>query len=234
MKFLPAFFIAMALAVPASASPLIEPHMRIKPSRERDGKVVALTFDACTGKADERILQTLIEHKIASTIFVTARWLKCNPQAIADMKSHPELFEIENHGAKHLPAVDVPMDVFGIKAAGSPQAVKTEVENGAAAVKATFGKDPTWYRGAAAQYNQSAINLISKLNFNVAGFSLAGDGGASFSEKRAAQTIGNAKSGDVIIAHINQPLKPAGAGVVEGILKLQSEGFVFLKLNEAF
>lgn len=234
MRFLPAFFIAMALTVPALASPLIEPHMHIKPSRERNGKVVALTFDACTGKVDERILRALIDNKIPSTIFVTARWLKRNPQAIADIKAHPELFEIENHGAKHVPAVDVPMDVFGIKAAGSPQALKDEVENGAAAVKTTFGYNPIWYRGAAAQYNQSAITLITKMNFKLAGFSLSGDGGASFSEARAANTISAAKSGDVIIAHINQPTKPAGAGVVEGLLKLQSQGFVFLKLNEAF
>ncbi len=234
MKFMSAFFIGFLLVSSAMATSLIEPHMHIKPSREHDGKVVALTFDACTGKVDERILQTLIDHKIHSTIFVTARWLRRNPQAIAEIKAHQELFEIENHGAKHLPAVDVPMDVFGIKAAGSPQAVKNEVENGAAAVKTTFGYNPIWYRGAAAQYNQSAITLITKMNFKLAGFSLSGDGGASFSEARAANTISAAKSGDVIIAHINQPTKPAGAGVVEGLLKLQSEGFVFLKLNEAF
>jgi hypothetical protein len=32
--------------------------------------------------------------------------------------------------------------------------------------------------------------------------------------------------------HFNQPKKPAGAGVIEGILKLKAAGFVFLRLED--
>jgi peptidoglycan/xylan/chitin deacetylase (PgdA/CDA1 family) len=234
MKNRPIFIFIAYLSTATQAATLTEPHMRIKPSRERDGKVVALTFDACTGKVDERILQVLIDNKIHATIFVTARWLKRNPQAIEQIKANKDLFEIENHGAQHLPAVDMPMDVFGIAAAGSPDAVAAEVEDGAAKVQEVFDNWPHWFRGATAQYNSSAIELIKELNFDVAGFSLSGDGGASFSTAHAARVIAAAKNGDVIIAHINQPLKPAGAGVAEGILQLKAQGFEFLKLDEAF
>lgn len=215
----------------AYAETLLDPHMTIAKG-QYEGPRVALTFDACTGKVDDRILSALIANQIPSTIFVTARWLKRNPKAVAEIKAHPELFEIENHGAKHLPAIDVPMTVFGLQAAGSPEALQTEIDGGALAVLTSFDTAPHWYRGATALYTASSERLIAEMNFKLAGYSLSGDGGAGFSEHRTAKTIAAAQDGDVIIAHINQPTKPAGAGVVEGILKLKAAGYLFLTLNE--
>jgi peptidoglycan/xylan/chitin deacetylase (PgdA/CDA1 family) len=54
---------------------------------------VALTLDACSGQTDMRILNTLVENHIPSTIFVTGRWLKRNAEALAVLKAHPDLFE---------------------------------------------------------------------------------------------------------------------------------------------
>lgn len=234
MMFAP-LFLAAALVIPLppdSTRGLIEYHMHMEPSD--GGKRVALTFDACTGKVDERILKALVDNNIKATIFVTARWLKRNLAAIATLKTHSNLFEIENHGAKHLPAVDVPMNVFNLVAAGSPEAVKAEIEGGDTAVKSAFGTTPHWYRGAAAEYTKSSLELIHTLNFRPAGFSLSGDGGASWSMSRAAKAVAGARDGDVIIAHINQPTNPAGAGVVEGMLKLKAEGFSFVTLDMGF
>ena len=196
------------------------------------GPRVALTFDACSGAVDERILQALIENQIRATIFASARWLKRNPIAVAQLNAHSDLFEVENHGARHVPAVDVPMQVYGLKAAGSPQAVANEVTGGAAAVKQATGVEPKWFRGAAGKYTATSILQISEMHFRLAGYSLIGDGGATFSKARAASTISRARDGDVIISHINQPTRPAGAGVIEGILKLRDRGFVFLRLED--
>jgi len=232
MRFLPALLFGLLLARPAFAAGLIEYHMHMPPG---DGaKRVALTFDACTGKVDERILNALVENRIKATIFVTARWLKRNPKAIETLKANGDLFEIENHGAKHLPAVDVPRDVFGLKSAGSPQAVATEVEGGAAALKAAFGSQPTWYRGAAAIYTATTMEQVKTLGFKLGGFSFSGDGGATWPAGHTEKVISAAKDGDVIIAHFNQPTRPAGVGVVKGILKLKADGFSFVTLSEGF
>ena len=210
---------------------LIEPQLTIN-TGETSAPHVALTFDACSGQVDQRILQTLIDNKINATIFVTARWLKRNPTAVETIKQHQELFEIENHGANHVPAVDFPTTVFSLKAAGSPQAVRDEVQGGAQAIEKAFGGKPVWFRGATGHYTAESEKLITAMNFKIAGYSLIGDGGASFSTAHAAKVISQAQNGDVIVAHMNQPLKPAGAGVVEGILKLKTAGFVFVKLND--
>jgi len=37
----------------------------------------------------------------------------------------------------------------------------------------------------------------------------------------------------VILAHVNQPKRSAGLGVVTGILKLRAEGYRFMRLDEA-
>ena len=221
------------MAEPASASNLIEYHMHMAHS-EAGTKLVALTFDACMGKTDDRILNALVDNNIKATIFVTARWLKYNARAIAILKAHPEIFEIENHGAQHLTAIDEQKDVYGLKPAGSPDAVAAEVEDGAAAVQANFGHWPQWYRGAGAIYTNSAIDLVTALDFKLGGFSMSGDGGASWTAAHAEHAIAKAQDGDVIIAHINQPTRPAGEGVVDGILKLKAENFTFVTLDTAF
>ncbi|MEO9166907.1 MAG: polysaccharide deacetylase family protein [Aestuariivirga sp.] len=232
MKFIISSAILIALGGQANASTLIEYHMHMAPSAE--GKRVALTFDACMGKVDERILSTLLDNNIKATIFVTGRWLKRNAPTIAILKAHPELFEIENHGAQHLAAVDEPVLIYGQRSAGSPDGVKREVLGGAAAAKAAFGIDTTWFRGSTAEYTKSSMDEIKALGFKLAGFTFTGDGGALFSSEHAARIIAKAQDGDVIITHINQPGRAAGTGVAEGILRLKAEGFTFVKLDEGF
>lgn len=223
--------LALALASPALAgTKLVEPRLTL-PASARQQPHVALTLDACSGKTDDRIVTALIDNNIPATVFVTARWLKRNAPALKLVLAHPDLFEIENHGAKHLPALDRPGTVFGLAGAGSPQAVKTEVEDGAAAVLAATGKKPLWYRGATGKYTSSALALIIAEGEAVAGYSLIADDGALLSKSGVMKRLARAKDGDVIIAHVNHPGKPAGEGLVEGILALKRKGYAFVKLG---
>lgn len=220
------------MAGPSLAHGLIEPHMHIAKGPD-SGPQVALTFDACSGQVDPRILDMLIANKIPATIFVTGRWLKSNPGAIAEINLHPELFEVEDHGAMHIPAVLGTQRPYGLKPAGTVGAVLAEVDGGAAAVVKATGHAPVWYRDATALYSPSVIPLIEKDGYKIAGFSLNGDLGASVSTTVATQRIGSARNGDVIISHINQPKRPAGAGVAAGILALKAKGFTFVLLRDA-
>lgn len=221
-----------AAAVSAAQPALIEPKLRfVHPGLATPE--VALTLDACGGQADSRILRGLVDNRIPATIFVTAKWLSRNPEGVALLKAHPDLFEIENHGARHLAAIDAPIRVFGVKAAGSVASVTKEVEEGRKAIIAMTGRTPRWFRGATAKYTSSSAALITALHERIAGYSIAADGGALLGEKATARRIANARDGDVILAHVNQPKRPAGAGVVEGILALKAMGFRFVTLNQA-
>ena len=192
---------------------------------------VALTLDACTGKTDMRILNALIENGIPATVFVTARWMKRNAQALALLKSRPDLFQIENHGAAHVPAIDVPGYAYGARTAGSQDAVEREVVEGARAVEAATGRKPQWFRGATALYTPGSLERIRKTGARIAGYSMAGDAGATLGRAATARRISSARDGEVILVHVNHPGRAAGAGVVDGVLALKRKGFRFVRLG---
>ncbi len=232
LKILTLVPVLAALASPAlAASGLVEPSLKMQPGKAAAPRV-AITLDACMGKTDFRILDTLVNEKIPATIFVTARWLAHNPQALAVMLSHPDLFELENHGENHIPAVDKPVSIYGIAAAGSTAAVEQEVEGGRLAVAAATGHQPQWFRGATAKYTASSIATINGLGERVAGYSVNGDGGSLLGAGMTAKHIASAKDGDVVIAHINQPTHEAGEGVVRGLLALKARGVIFTRLDD--
>ncbi|MBY5808688.1 polysaccharide deacetylase family protein [Rhizobium leguminosarum] len=226
--------------VPAVISPapkvpapkLVEPHLHIARSNVVGHARIALTFDACMGQADERILSTLVRERIPATIFVTARWLKRNPAALAVFLQNPDLFELENHGQNHIPTVDTPTLIYGIASAGSPRAVRQEVEGGAAAMVAAGIPAPRWFRGSTAKYDLSAIGEIRAMGYRIAGYSVNGDGGSLLGAGVTEKRIASAKDGDVVISHINQPTHAAGEGVAKALVDLKAKGTQFVRLGD--
>jgi len=223
---------AVGSAPKAPAPKLVEPHLHIARSNVAGHARIALTFDACMGRADERILSTLVRERIPATIFVTARWLKHNPAAVAVLLQNPDLFELENHGENHIPAIDTPTLIYGIASAGSPQAVRQEVEGGAAAMVAAGIPAPHWFRGSTAKYDLSAIGEIRAMGYRIAGYSVNGDGGSLLGAAITEKRIASAKDGDVIISHINQPTHAAGEGVAKALVDLKAKGTQFVRLED--
>lgn len=217
-----------------AASPLaaaeVEPRLTLPPGTS----AVALTFDACSGAVDHRILDLLIDEHIPATVFVTHRWLKRNAEAVALLKANADLIEVENHGDRHVPAVTDRPSLFGLATAGTLAAVTDEVTGGATAVLDALGQAPHWYRDAGARYSRDAMRLIGGMGYRIAGYSVNADVGASLPAKAVNKRIAAARPGDVVIAHINHPEREAGAGVVEGIRALKARGVAFTRLDSAF
>jgi peptidoglycan/xylan/chitin deacetylase (PgdA/CDA1 family) len=233
---LPALPTAPAAAAPVAkpkGPKLVEPQLHVVRSGVPGRPRIALTFDACMGKADDRIISTLVSERIPATIFVTARWLKHNPQALSIFLQNPDLFELENHGQNHIPAVDKPALIYGIAAAGSPEAVHQEVQGGADAMLAAGIAAPRWFRGSTAKYDLSAIAQIRAMGYKIAGYSVNGDGGSLLGTAITEKRISSAKDGDVVISHINQPTHAAGAGVAKAIVDLKAKGVEFVRLEDA-
>jgi peptidoglycan/xylan/chitin deacetylase (PgdA/CDA1 family) len=209
----------------------VEPRMRLgdtAPGR----LMIALTLDACPGAFDERIATALVEGGIKATIFVTGLWLRDNPVGLAFLLAHRDLFAIENHGELHIPPVLGHRRIYGIPAAGDLATVRREVTQGAASVHAATGTEPRWYRAATGYYSRSAMPAIQQLGFGIAGYSLNADEGASLPAPSVAERIARATNGEVIVAHINQPHRSSGAGVVAGVRELQHRGASFLRLDQ--
>lgn len=226
--------LVMGGSTAVSSETLVEPRLLLDKAGHGARPRVALTLDACSGHTDFSLLDALIARRIPATLFVTGSWLDRNPQAIVQIKDHLDLFEIGNHGGRHLAAIWGRSAPFGVKAAGSPQAVQDEVMSGERAIVSVFGKKPLWFRGATALYSAPAVPLIAHMGYAVAGYSLNGDAGASLSAGAVAQRVGRAQNGDVILAHLNHPERPCGKGLVNGLACLQSQGVEFVHLGNVW
>src|SRR3569833_2304428 len=161
-RLLLSLLIAAAITSPAAAKThLIEPHSHIVPVGS--APEVALTLDACMGAADMRIINGLIANQVPATIFATRRWLVHNPKVVHLLVSHADLFEIEDHGAEHVPAVIGTETPYGIAPAGTANGVFNEVLGGAQAEETATGVKPHWFRGATAHYSRDAMDLIGTM-----------------------------------------------------------------------
>jgi peptidoglycan/xylan/chitin deacetylase (PgdA/CDA1 family) len=221
---------SIASVARADMAGLVEPHMRlIRPGGARPA--VAITLDACPGAFDPRIATALVQAGVPATIFVCAPWMRRNPQALTFLLAHPAIFSLQNHGARHLPCVLGERRVWGLAPAGTLAQVRDEIAGGARAVAEATGRPPTWFRGAAAVYSPPALDLIRQMGFGVAAFSLNGDEGASLPAAQVAARVGAAEDRDVVISHINQPLRSSGAGVASGVLRLRQLAVLFVRLD---
>lgn len=195
------------------------------------GRTVAVTLDACPGAFDARLAQVLVDHAIPATIFLTASWMRRNPDGLEFLKSHPDLFGLENHGWRHVPPV-IGRRLFGLLGAPDLGAVREEVERGSKAILAATGRTPLWYRGATGFYSVETLPVIRATGEWIAGYSLNADQGASLPASKVAARIANARNGDVIVAHVNQPKRPSGAGVAAGLAALKENGVRFVRLAD--
>ena len=146
---------AIATPFPGAATHTIEIHQRLQ--LHEGEQFVALTLDACGGGFDRELIDTLIARRIPATIFATRLWIDRHPDGIALLRANADLFDIEDHGAAHIPAVvGHGKRVYGLTGAPDVAHLHAEVSGGANAIAATGAPAPTWYRGATAVYDPVA------------------------------------------------------------------------------
>jgi len=226
-------FLLSWLAAATELQP-VELHQELSLPAGVPDKIVALTLDACGGGFDADLVNFLIGHRVQTTIFATRRWIRRNPDGLAILKAHADLFDIEDHGANHIPAIiGADRSVYGLAGVADLKQLKREVSGGADAVKAATGTTPHWYRGATGEYDPEALKAIEAMGYKVAGFSVNADNGATLAKKKIVGRLKKVRSGDIIIAHLNKPGSDTGKGLAEGLQLLLDEGFRFVTLRDA-
>jgi peptidoglycan/xylan/chitin deacetylase (PgdA/CDA1 family) len=196
-------------------------------------KVIALTFDACGGKEgsgyDEKLIQYLIQEQIPATLFINARWIAANPSTFQDLVSNP-LFEIENHGTEHRPLSVNGKLAYGIAGTKSVKEVIHEMNDNADQIEKLTGKRPLFFRSGTAFYDEVAVSVAHDLGFELAGYSVLGDAGATFNTEQVYNAISKATSGSIVLAHMNHPEKDTAEGIIKAIPQLRKLGYNFVKL----
>ncbi|MBQ8660135.1 MAG: polysaccharide deacetylase family protein [Alphaproteobacteria bacterium] len=197
-------------------------------------KVLALTLDLCGSKndsLDEDLVTFLIENEIPVTFFVNYRWIIKHPEKFKKLYSNP-LFEIENHGWKHIPASLNGKSIYGIKGTEDAKELYDEVIVNADLIEKTTERRPKFFRSGTAYYDEYAVAQIYDMDFKTIGFNILGDAGATYSAKQVEQALLKSKPSDIIIAHANHPEKETGKGLKSVLPMLKAMGFKFVKLED--
>ena len=197
--------------------------------------VIALTLDACgsaNGKGiDAGLMEFLNVNQIPATLFVNGRWIDANPELFRQLAANP-LFEIANHGIHHKPASITGRSVYGINGTKNVAEVVDEIELNARKIEAISGTRPTLYRSGTAYYDEIAVQISRDLGHEVAGYSLLGDAGATWSAAQVTAALLKATPGDIALLHMNHPEAGTGAGIIAAVPELQRRGFRFVRMSE--
>ena len=151
------------------------------------------------------------------------------------MLQHSDLFEFENHGAQHVPAVVGPASqrLYGMKLQPDSEALRAEIAGGADAVRAATGRTPRYFRGAGAAYDSAGQTMVQALGYRIAGFSVNADAGATVPASVVALRLRKVQPGDVVIAHMNHPASGTAEGFARALPELLQRGVVFVKLSQS-
>ncbi|MBV5320938.1 MAG: polysaccharide deacetylase family protein [Sulfuricurvum sp.] len=199
-------------------------------------KQIALTFDACGGSVkssqyDTELINFLNENRIPATLFINSRWIQSNPEIFIQLATNP-LFEIANHGTAHRPLSVNGKSIYNIVGTASVEEVEHEINANGDLIEKLTGKRPRFFRSGTAYYDEQAVSIAHKNGVEIAGFSVLGDAGATFSPAKVAQQLESVHSGDIVIFHMNHPESGTRAGIVEGITKLKAQSFSFIRLSD--
>lgn len=199
-----------------------------------DNKEIALTLDACGGdkgsKYDKELIDFLDKENINATLFINYRWIEANKDIFMELSKNNN-FEIENHGYSHKPLSVNKNSIYNIEGTANVKEVIKEIKLNEDEIYKLTGKKTKYFRSGTAYYDEVAIEIADKLGYKIAGFSINGDGGATFSKEEVISEVSKAKSGDIIISHFNQPNGYTYEGLKEALINLREEGYKFVKLE---
>ena len=197
---------------------------------------VCLTLDACGGPGgsgvDIDLVDMLIARQVPFTAFLNARWVEANPDLTDRLAACPTV-EIANHGTSHLPLSVTGASAYGIPGTADAGEVWDEIMGNQAALTERTGRAPRFFRPGTAHWDDVALAIAARLGLRAAGFSINGDGGATFPADTVEAEVRRAGPGDVVISHMNQPDAGTGAGYRAAVPAMLAEGVVFLTLSDA-
>ncbi len=198
-------------------------------------KVVALTFDACSGANgsgyDETLVNVLRKHQVPATLFLNNRWVAANLEMFRRLASD-SLFEVGNHGTAHRPLSVSGRSAYGIAGTRDAGEVFDEVATNHIKLTQLLGQPPRFFRPGTAHCDNVATRIAADLGEQLVNFDINGDAGATFTAVQVEQAVLKARPGSIVIGHMNQPTSGTAQGIDAAIPQLTSSGFRFVQLSK--
>ncbi|HEX2818719.1 MAG TPA: polysaccharide deacetylase family protein [Streptosporangiaceae bacterium] len=198
-------------------------------------RVIALTFDACGGPGgshyDQALLSFLRRREVPATLFLNSRWIDANPAAFRQLAGEP-LFEIANHGTRHLPLSVTGRSAYGIGGTRNAGEVYDEVAGNQAKLTRLLGVPPRFFRAGTAYSDDVAARIVTAMGDRLVTFSVNGDGGATFTPWQVRSTVTAAPGGSIVICHMNHPESGTAQGIAAAVPYLLASGYRFVRLSD--
>lgn len=203
----------------------------------RGAQGVALTFDACGGGGggdgvDRRLIDLLRRHRVPATLFLNTRWIAANGSYARELAADP-LFELANHGHRHLPLSVDGRSAYGIRGTADLGQAYDEVEAAVGWFVEHTGGPPRWFRSGTAHVDDVCAAMAKRVGQPIAGFSVNGDAGATLSARQVAATVSAVRARDIVISHMNRPHSGTGPGYAACLPGLLERGVRFTQLSGA-
>jgi len=196
--------------------------------------VIALTFDACGGPRgsgyNRHLIELLRRHSVPATLFINTRWVEVNRRAFDELAQDP-LFEIGNHGTRHIPLSVTGRSAYNIAGTRDAGEVIDEVAGSQSRLTRLLGHPPRFFRPGTAYYDDVAARIVTALGACPVDFDVNADGGATFTPDQVAEASRTAKAGSILIGHMNHPGCGTAAGMALAIPQLRARGFRFVTLS---
>jgi peptidoglycan/xylan/chitin deacetylase (PgdA/CDA1 family) len=198
-------------------------------------RVVALTFDACGGPGggeyDAALISFLRRREVPATLFLNSRWIDENPATFRQLRGEP-LFELANHGTRHLPLSVSGRSAYGIGGTRDAGEVYDEVAGNEVKLTRLLGAPPRFFRAGTAFSDDVADRIVAAMAVRLVTFSVNGDGGATFTPEQVRSTVAAAPAGSVVLCHMNHPRGGTAAGIAAAVPQLQAAGYRFARLSD--
>jgi peptidoglycan/xylan/chitin deacetylase (PgdA/CDA1 family) len=193
------------------------------------GRQLALTFDACDRACDDALLTTLEQNQVPALLFICSKWIDANPGRIEQLAANP-LFDIGNHGTRHMPLSVTGRSAYGIGGTRSADEAVAEVWTNQNRIASLIGRAPEWFRPGTAHYDDVGVQIVHDLGLTPVGFSVNADNGATASARAVDTALTRALPGSIVLAHMNHPASGTAAGVAAALPALRAAGWEFVPL----
>ncbi len=197
---------------------------------------VCLTFDACGGANgsgfDEELITALVETATPATLFLNSRWIEANPQTTQDLLANP-LFELANHGTRHVPLSVTGAEAYGIAGTASVGEVYDEVMENQLLMTSLLGAPPRFFRSGTAHFDEVAAGIVRALGLVPVNFDVNADAGATFTANQVRSSMETAGEGSICIGHFNRPGTGTAPGIRDAVVDMQAREVTFTTLGKA-
>ncbi|UCZ53413.1 polysaccharide deacetylase family sporulation protein PdaB [Bacillus shivajii] len=188
---------------------------------EAEDKETSLTFNVSWG--EERtipILDTLKEHEVTATFFVSAAWAERHPEVVERMAEDGH--EIGSHGYRHEHYTRWEEDQ-----------IKKDIQTAHRIVQEITNEAPKFLRPPNGSFDQRVLNVAENLNYDVIHWSIDTQDWTNPGVDNIVDTVvSNISNGDIVLFHASDSAKQTNEALPTILDALKGKGYEFPTISE--